>query len=60
MIGAVVALAGMGTQFMMQSRKIGKKEKVFSDEIKGKDSVESEVEKARNILDLDDEEKEDD
>ena len=59
-IGAVVALVGMGTQFMMQSRKIGKKEKVFSDEIKEKDSVESEVEKARIILDLDDEEKEED
>ena len=52
--GIVIALIGMGVQFMMQSRKIGKKEKVYAEEVKEKDSVESEVEKARGILNIDD------
>lgn len=54
--GAVLAVLGMLTQFMMHSRKVGKKEKIYADEIKGKDSVESEVEKARTVLEEDEEE----
>lgn len=54
--GAVLAVLGMLTQFMMHSRKVGKKEKIYSDEIKEKDSVESEVEKARTVLEEDEEE----
>lgn len=50
-ISIVVAVIGMVVQFMMQSRKLGKKEKKFSEEVKEKASVESEVEKARMILD---------
>lgn len=53
--GAVLILLGMGVQFIMHSRKIGKKEKIYADEKKEKDSVESEVEKARTILEDDDE-----
>lgn len=60
-IGIVVAVIGMIVQFMMQSRKLGKKEKKFSEKVKEQDSVESEVEKARMILDdFDDETDEDD
>ena len=56
-----VAIIGMIVQFMMQSRKLGKKEKKFSEKIKEQDSVESEVEKARMILDdFDDDTDEDD
>ena len=36
---------------MMQSRKIGKREKIFSKKIKEQVSMESEVEKARMLLD---------
>lgn len=55
-IGAALAVIGIIVQFMMHSRKVGKKEKVYAEEIKEKDSVESEVEKARNILEEDEEE----
>ena len=50
-IAAVIIIVGMIVQFMMHSRKIGKKEKKQAEIIKEKDSVESEVEKARLILD---------
>ena len=50
-IGAVAAILGMVVQFMMHSRKVGKKEKVYAEQVKEADSVESEVEKARMILD---------
>ena len=51
----------MIVQFMMHSRKIGKKEKKQAEIIKEKDSVESEVEKARLILDdFDDEDETED
>lgn len=59
-IGAVLALIGIWTQFMMQSRKIGKKEKVYARQMKDQVSRESEVEKARKILEEDDEEDEED
>lgn len=54
--GAGIAVAGLIVQFAMHSRKVGKKEKNYSEKVKEKVSVESEVEKARNILDDDKEE----
>lgn len=56
-VGAVLALIGIWTQFMVQSRKIGKKEKVYARQMRDQVSRESEVEKARRILE---EEEEDD
>lgn len=55
-IGIALAVVGMIVQFMMQSRKVGKKEKIYSKKVKEDVSVESEVEKARMILDDDMEE----
>ena len=55
-VRAVLALIGIWTQFMVQSRKIGKKEKVYARQMRDQVSRESEVEKARRIL----EEEEDD
>ena len=52
--GAVLAFVGLMVQFMMQSRKIGKKERIKSEHIKEQVSMENEVEKARMILDEDD------
>ena len=46
-----IAVIGIVVQTMMQSRKIGKKEKIFSNKIKEQVSMESEVEKARMLLD---------
>ena len=57
-IGAVLALLGILTQFMIQSRKIGKKEKVYASQMRNQVSRESEVEKARRILEDDEEEDE--
>lgn len=54
--GALLAILGMVLQFMMNSRKSGKKEKRYAAVVKKKDSVESEVEKARTILEDDDDE----
>ena len=55
-IGAAAALIGIWVQFMMQSRKIGKNEKVYAERMKGQVSRESEVEKARKILEDEEEE----
>ncbi len=55
-IGAALAIAGAGVQFAMNSKKNGKKERTNAEEIKGKSSVESEVERARMVLDDEDEE----
>lgn len=55
-LGAVLAVLGAGVQFMMHSRKVGRREKIYSDGVKEKDSVESEVEKARSILEEDEDE----
>lgn len=55
-VSVVFIVLGMGVQFVMQSRKIGRKEKIYAEEKKETDSVESEVEKARNILEDDEEE----
>ena len=37
----------------MHSRRVGKKEKNFSEQVKEQDSMESEVEKMRHLLDDD-------
>ena len=50
-LSAAIAVIGIVVQTMMQSRKIGKKEKIFSKKIKEQVSMESEVEKARMLLD---------
>ena len=50
-MSAAIAVIGIIVQTMMQSRKIGKKEKIFSKKIKEQVSMESEVEKARMLLD---------
>lgn len=50
---AVLTVLGVVVQFMMKSREIGRKEKKFSQEVKEQSSMESEVEKARLILDDD-------
>ena len=52
---AVLVVVFALSQFMMQSRKIGKKEKVYSARVRKADSIESEVEKMRMLLDDDDE-----
>lgn len=50
-LSVAIAVIGIVVQTMMQSRKIGKKEKIFSKKIKEQVSMESEVEKARMLLD---------
>lgn len=57
-ISAAAALIGIWIQFMMQSRKIGKSERVYAERMKGQVSRESEVERARKILEEEDEEEE--
>lgn len=52
-ISIVLAVVGIVVQFMMHSKKIGKKEEVYSKKIKEEVSRESEVEKARMILEED-------
>jgi len=59
-ISALCAVVGMFTQFMFKSREIGKRETVHAKNIREEESMESEVEAARNILDDDDEEAEED
>lgn len=54
--GALLVILGMVLQFLMYSKKIGKKEKKYAAVVKKKASVESEVEKARTILEEDDDE----
>lgn len=55
-VGVVLAVLGMWVQFIMHSRKIGKEEKVIHEKARRTDSRESEIEKARMILDEEDEE----
>lgn len=61
-LGAALALIGIWVQFMMHSRKIGKREKVYAKQVREEVSRESEVERARLLLEDDgeDEEEEDD
>lgn len=54
-ISVGVALIGIWVQFMMQSRKIGKNERIYAERMKGQVSRESEVEKARRILEEEEE-----
>lgn len=53
-LSAAFAVIGCIIQTMMHSRKVGKKEKIYSRKVKEEVSMESEVEKARMILDDDD------
>lgn len=53
-VAVVLAVAGVLIQLLMQSGKIKKKDKIHSQKVKEEDSRESEVEKARMILDDDD------
>ncbi len=57
--GVVLAVLGMIVQFGLHSKKIKKKEEIKAESIKEKDSMETEVEKARNILDDNEDEDED-
>lgn len=50
-IGAALAILGLAVQFLMKSREVGRKEKRYSEEFKEKESMETEVEKARMLLD---------
>ena len=50
-IGFGLAIIGMLIQGVMQSRKVGKNEKIYAKKVKETDSMESEVEKARMLLD---------
>ena len=52
-ICAVLAILGIVVQFMMKSREVGKKEKRYSESVKEEKSVETEVEKARMLLEDD-------
>lgn len=50
-ITILLAVLGMVVQFMMHSRKMGRKEKIHSEKFREAVSMESEVEKARMVLD---------
>ena len=52
-------MIGWMIQTMMHSRKVGKKEKIYSRKVRDQESMESEVEKARMVLDEDMEDSED-
>ena len=52
-VPAVAFVLGLITQSMIKSREIGKNEIQYSKKMKKENSMESEVEHARNILDLD-------
>ncbi len=57
-IAIVLVILGMWLQFWMHSRKIGREEAAYAEKVREENSVESEVEQARSLLD-DDEEDED-
>ncbi|MCI8637643.1 MAG: TMEM198/TM7SF3 family protein [Coprococcus sp.] len=57
-IYAVLVIAGMALQFMMKSREIGRKQAAYSSEVKGEISMEAEIEQARTLFGLDDDEEE--
>ena len=52
-IGLVISILGMMIQMFMHSKKLAKHEKIYSKKVKETDSRESEVEKARMLLDDD-------
>ena len=51
---------GLIVQFMMKSREIGRREARHSRQVKEEISIESEIDRARSILDLDDEKEDED
>ncbi|MGN0405633.1 MAG: hypothetical protein ACI4F1_10450 [Bariatricus sp.] len=51
---------GLIVQFMMKSREIGRREARHSRQVKEELSIESEIDRARSILDLDDDEEDED
>ena len=53
-LSAAFLVIGCVIQTMMHSRKVGKKERIYSKKVKEEVSMESEVEKARMMLDDDD------
>lgn len=53
----VLAVIGLVIQFMMKSREVGKKERLYSENFREKESMETEVERARMLLDDEDGEK---
>lgn len=53
----VLAVIGLVIQFMMKSREVGKKERLYSESFREKESMETEVERARMLLDDEDGEK---
>ena len=55
-IAGGLAVFGIVVQFLLHSKKAGKKEKELKGKTKKKDSMESEVEKARMLLDDEEEE----
>lgn len=59
-ICAVGIAIGLIVQFMMKSREIGRREARHSRQVKEEISIESEIDRARSILDLDDEEEDED
>ena len=59
-IAIVALIIGLCTQFMVKSREIGRKEVKKADIIRDEISMESEVDKARAILEDDDDEDDDD
>lgn len=52
-IGIVLSIIGISVQFMLHSKKSGKQEKMHSQKVKAQISRESDVDKARRILDDD-------
>lgn len=54
LISLVLAVIGLVVQFMMKSREVGKKERLYSESFREKESMETEVERARMLLDDED------
>lgn len=57
-IYAVLVIVGLALQFMMKSREIGRKQAEYSSEVKEEISMEAEIEQARSLFALDDEDEE--
>ncbi len=58
-IALVLVILGMWLQFWMHSRKIGREEAAYAEKVRKENSIESEVEQARQVLNDDDEDDED-
>lgn len=54
LISLILAIVGLIVQFMMKSREVGKKERIYSKNFREKESMETEVERARMLLDDED------